>query len=758
MPLPIAQPWNCRKCGEQQQPKTTHCAACGASRKPTGAERAKTARAEAVRQAQLAGNLWGAVGEPPVEQGCDAISEWLNDVNSTVGRAIDADFPDQIKIRVLQTMLKAATRAKNKENAPHRERLLQARELREGVPYRAEVVGLEPPEDVQALPLWWYFRLCRLIHDAAHVAEMSDDMARKYRSLCDAAQAGLYLREQHKTEAFLEEHGIKDVHRVAIDTAKIWPVIETESRPAAPGTPVLFSANPGPQSTFVDSRVDEILYGGRTGGGKSAGLLIAALAHLFAYPHPRNAALIARYTWQEIPKQPFFKMAQLELGKLQRRGYPVAWHGDQRYWDLGDFGQLWFGYLDSLTAANRYQGGEFCFLGVDEGTLVPPEPVEILAAERMRTQPGVPAIVRLTANPGGPYHEHYFKAYAPWLNRRQDYLEAAARGVVPLAGPGEVLYYLIENGKEVWVPAGTKGARSRTYLPAGVEHTPQYDSEQYESNLAKIRDPLRLAQMRDGDWSAQYAAGEIFRRAWWRAVGQAPGRIVRMVRAWDMAWGVSSGACWTVGLLLGELEGGSGWVVLDVIRLRGTEGTTRPTIRRVAEIDGRAVVVRLPADMGLAGQLLRDNYVTELAGFDVRLTPDKGDKFERARPVAAQLEYGHIYILAGSHPTRELAAELVSNGVECTTGYEWAEGLVGELEKIDPRYPKKVPLDQMDALSGAFEFLHTDRSLLPAPGLLRGASEVIQRAFGVGAAHAAPPAASWAPSVARGGGRRTGMI
>ena len=91
---------------------------CGVKKRLTGADRRKIDRAAALEEARRAGNLWGAVEPPPV--GCDAVAEWLNQVNAAVGRAIEQDFPDQIKIRTLQTLLKTATRAKNKENAPHR--------------------------------------------------------------------------------------------------------------------------------------------------------------------------------------------------------------------------------------------------------------------------------------------------------------------------------------------------------------------------------------------------------------------------------------------------------------------------------------------------------------------------------------------------------------------------------------------------------------------------------------------------------------
>ena len=573
-PAPVAKPWTCRLCQAPQPAGTHRChvPGCAAPRRPTGGERRQAAKAEALREAALRGDLW-RVEPPPVERGIDACVEWLNGLNVTIRRAIEKGDPDETKIGVMQGLMKAATQGRNRENAPHRERLLQLRERTHGTPYLPLVIGEDPPADLAALPLWHYYRLLRDLHEASMVPEMTADLAKSYRRKAEAARAGFFLREQHQADELTRETGTKDVHAAAQVKALVWPVIATEHSPAPEGAPVLFTANPGPQSRFVESDVSEILYGGKMGGGKSAGLLIGALQHLFRYPHPDNQALICRYSWAEIPRQPFYQMALMALGKLAARGFPVQWHGDLHFWELGPYGRLWFGYLDSVLATNRYQGGEFCYLGIDEATLVPPPAVDILASERMRTRPGVPARVRLTSNPGGPHHGHYLKVYAPWLDRRPSYVEAAAAGVVPMAEPGEVLWYIVDGDREVWVPAGTPGARSRTYIPASVSDTPQYDVEQYLAMLQGIKDPLRRAQMMGGDWSAEHSAGKVFRRGWFKQVSELPRRIRRYVRSWDMAWGVSDSACWTAGVLMGEMDGG-GWVVLDVTRLRGSEGTT----------------------------------------------------------------------------------------------------------------------------------------------------------------------------------------
>ena len=724
--------WTCRKC-EAPQVGGSRCTACSASRKLTGHERRKLAIAEGRTQGILRATALTPIVPPPCPLGVAAVVEWLNVCNATITRAIERDYPDATRIRLLQGLVKALVRGKSKENAPHRERLLQLRERHDGTPYRDAVTGDEAPSDMQALPLWHFNKLAALLHQAAHDPSLDEDGAKKYRALSEAHQAGLYARELVQSEALQRDAGVKDVHAAATALQRVWPVIDSMEHPAAPGTEVLFTSNRGPQTAFALSLADEVLYGGRAGGGKSAGLLIAALLHLLRFPDRRNHALILRRTRAESVRQSFYKMAEIALGALQRRGYGVQWRAQEHTWDLGELGKLEFGYLESMQDALRYQGSELTWLGLDEATHFDTAPMEYVTQTRMRSWPGVPALVRYATNPGGPNHQHFFTSYAPWLNRRPEYLQAAAAGTVPIAESGETLWYLMENGRERWVAEGTPGARSRMYLAAGIEDCPQYDRESYQRSLDTIRDPLLREQLQNGDWSAEYAAGEVFRRDWFKLCPHAPSPVRRVVRSYDLAWGTSDGACWTAGVLLGELMTGD-WLVMDVIRLRGTWGTVQPVLRRVATIDRAlypSMVVRLPADMGAAGTIIRDSYVRELAGFNVELVPDRGDKFDRARPLAAQVQHGHVYLQPTSHPTRELAAELHAAGVEVSTAYQWQDGFLSELEKADPRFPKRGYLDQMDAFNGGFELLASDRlTELPAASAVTGARAAAARVWG----------------------------
>ena len=130
----------------------------------------------------------------------------------------------------------------------------------------------------------------------------------------------------------------------------------------------------------------------------------------------------------------------------------------------------------------------------------------------------------------------------------------------------------------------------------------------------------------------------------------------------------------------------------DMISRKAHEGTSLEAIRDVAAVDtafvrahgGAPLIIRLPDDSGKAGIDLRTKFVAHLAGYDVRLHPRSGRKFMRARPVAAQAEYGNIWLLEGYHPTGTSPPPLHRKGIVTETAERWIETLINRLEKTDP--------------------------------------------------------------------------
>jgi predicted phage terminase large subunit-like protein len=152
------------------------------------------------------------------------------------------------------------------------------------------------------------------------------------------------------------------------------------------------------------------------------------------------------------------------------------------------------------------------------------------------------------------------------------------------------------------------------------------------------------------------------------------------VRAWDLAATeaqAGSDPDWTVGLRL-TLDADGLFLVEDVVRLRGSPHKVERAVRATAERDGKAVRVVLPQDPGQAGKAQGQGYLRLLAGFDVRLRRETGDKITRAGPVSAQAEAGNLRLLRAP----------------------WNAALLDELENFPEGHD-----DQVDALAGAFREL-----------------------------------------------------
>ncbi len=153
------------------------------------------------------------------------------------------------------------------------------------------------------------------------------------------------------------------------------------------------------------------------------------------------------------------------------------------------------------------------------------------------------------------------------------------------------------------------------------------------------------------------------------------------VRAWDLAATAESAGRdpdYTVGVKLGRDERG-GFVVLDVVRLRGGPHEVEEAIARTAAADGAGVTIGLPQDPGQAGRGQIKYLVKQFAGYRIMASPETGAKETRAMPVASQVNAGNLSIRRAP----------------------WNRALLEEMQD----FPHGAKDDQVDALSRAFALL-----------------------------------------------------
>jgi predicted phage terminase large subunit-like protein len=132
------------------------------------------------------------------------------------------------------------------------------------------------------------------------------------------------------------------------------------------------------------------------------------------------------------------------------------------------------------------------------------------------------------------------------------------------------------------------------------------------------------------------------------------------------------------------------YYIEHAVRERGSPAEVDRLIKNTADGDGKTCTISIPQDPGQAakGQVLA--FAKLLAGFNVRFSPETGDKESRALPVSAQAEVGNVKIVKG--PWNDAFLEEV-----CT-------------------FPAGTFKDQTDALSRAFAELLKPRAAEASQG------------------------------------------
>lgn len=166
----------------------------------------------------------------------------------------------------------------------------------------------------------------------------------------------------------------------------------------------------GPQSLAIAaSFVDELMYGGARGGGKTSFLL-------GDYQQDSDIGP----SWAGI----FFRRSYPELEEAVKQSMDMyyklgaEWKVSSRTWTFPSGATLKMRHLDAVQDAMAYQGHEYTWIGFDElGNWPSLESYNLLKACLRSSDPKVTRKrIRSSANPGGPGHhavKNYFIDHAP---------------------------------------------------------------------------------------------------------------------------------------------------------------------------------------------------------------------------------------------------------------------------------------------------------------------------------------------------------
>lgn len=233
----------------------------------------------------------------------------------------------------------------------------------------------------------------------------------------------------------------------------------------------VWAPQPGPQTAALECPVEDILFGGAKGGGKTDWLIGDWLKHADLYGKHAHGVLFRR-TYKQLAEV-MRRCAALfpKIGAYWRGGEYKAW-----FFPNGALLEL--RYLDSDADAEQYEGHEFTWEGFDEvGDWTSPSGIDRLRS-RLRSVYGVPCVSRLTANPKGRGHA--------WLKRR--YI-TPAKPMVPF----------FDEEKEV----------QRVFIPSRLQDNKLLteNDQNYIRRLRGSGTPRMVKAWLEGDWSDDLDGG-----------------------------------------------------------------------------------------------------------------------------------------------------------------------------------------------------------------------------------------------------------
>ena len=433
----------------------------------------------------------------------------------------------------------------------------------------------------------------------------------------------------------------------------------------------------GPQTQFMASSADIIIYGGAAGGGKTYALLLEALRHKDGKSF---GAVIFRHNYNQITAEGGLWDASQKIFNQVPDAHSRK--SPKLHWRFDGGAKLSFAHIERDEDLKSWQGTEIAYIGFDELTHFTKHQF-LYMLSRNRTTCGIRPYVRATCNPDSDSWVAEFISW--WIDQETGYAIPERSGQIRWMVVLNDIIYWGDTPEELAkkYEVNVEDCKSVTFIASRLEDNKilMESDPGYLANL-KAMTEVDMERLLRGNWKIKAAAGSFFKRS---QVGEilteVPKDLVAVCRGWDLAAtdkDEDDEAAFTAGVLMGRRENGR-FVIIDVINRQLKAGDVRSTVLVTAKMDHAKYAwcrQRLPQDPGQAGKDQKASYMEMLAGFDVHMIPESGDKATRAEPMAAQWQHGMFDLVAG----------------------EWNEAYLNQLES----FPDSKWKDMVDASSSAF--------------------------------------------------------
>jgi predicted phage terminase large subunit-like protein len=357
-------------------------------------------------------------------------------------------------------------------------------------------------------------------------------------------------------------------------------------------------------------------------------------------------------------------------------------------WKFENGNKITFAHLQHEKDVSQYDGSQIPLICFDQLEHFTWKQFMYLQS-RNRSMCGIRPYIRATCNPD---RDHWLRTFLSWWIDDETGLPIEERS-------GVVRYYTIIDNVVMW--GDTKKELTKRF---GDECMPKsftfIASSIFDNQILLKTNPEYLASLQalsrmererllDGNWNAKPEAGMYFNH------GMFADRIIdpkdvptngRVVRGWDLAASDSIKSAFTAGVKIRRV--GRLYYIEDVVRIQGAPRAVDKLLLDTAKIDGKNVRIDIPQDPGQAGKSQKSYLAGLLAGWDVRFSPESGNKVDRAKGLSAQCEAGNVYLVRGS----------------------WNDAFLSEASD----FPESIFKDQVDAASRAFSALNRGRIRQPS--------------------------------------------
>ena len=397
---------------------------------------------------------------------------------------------------------------------------------------------------------------------------------------------------------------------------------------------------PGPQTAFLSTPADIAIYGGAAGGGKSWALLAEPVRHI---KNPKFGAVIFRRTTTQIRN---------EGGLWDESSYMYpGLGGDPKEmaldWRFPSGANVSMAHLEHDKSVLNWQGSQVTLMLFDELTHFTARQFFYMMS-RNRSTSGIRPYIRATTNPDADSWVAEFIEW--WIDQETGYAIPERSGVLRwfvrigdniiwADSPEELEIYTMPSpdGGEMPIPA-----KSVTFIASKLTDNKILMAADpgYMANLMSL--PLvERERLLGGNWKIRPSAGMYFKRDWVTVV-DIPPVCIRKARGWDLAATPLTGQNnpdGTASVKLGITGDEKPKIVVfdctyDFKSPAGVEKLVKEIAKKDAERDPD-IVIDIAQDPGQAGKSQIESYTAMLNDYDVRSSPETGEKTTRFSPISA---------------------------------------------------------------------------------------------------------------------------